>query len=146
MHGVLFMLMAAMRGLIVIQEGASQIGKLRAPKTAAEVVSFLGRNGRIYDENEVGLIGSDSLEAGYYTFKKIDVPSIPAAGTIYSLHLVNLQVGERVVGERVPDGFCALSAESGTPSVPKLLSCLKVMFESAFLSRSKKYFLVVNFI
>ncbi|KAG0612632.1 hypothetical protein M758_6G042800 [Ceratodon purpureus] len=71
--------MAATRGLIVIQEGASHIGKLRAPKTAAQVLSFIGRNGHIYDENEVGLIGSDSLEAGNYTFKQIDVPSIPSA-------------------------------------------------------------------
>ena len=33
--------------------------------------------------------------------------------------------------------MCVGEDINNTPSVPKLLSCLKVMFESAFLSRSK---------
>ena len=79
--------MAAMQSLIVIQDqdGTSLICKLRAPKTAAEVLNALQLNGHIFDRDGVQLVGSDSLEAGNYTFKQIDVPSTPAAGTIYSL-------------------------------------------------------------
>ena len=52
------------QGLIVIQDGASLIRKLCAPKTAAEVLNALQLNGHIFDGDGVQLVGSDSLEAG----------------------------------------------------------------------------------
>ena len=77
--------MATMQGLIVIQDGASLIRKLCALKTTAEVLNALQLNEHIFDGDGVQLVGSDSLEVGNYTFKQIDVPSTPAASTIYSL-------------------------------------------------------------
>ena len=64
-----------MRDLIFIQEGGSEIAKLRAPKTAAEVLNTLQCNGDLIDEDGVLLLGSNSLEAGYYAFKQVDAPS-----------------------------------------------------------------------
>ena len=77
--------MAAMQGLIIIQDGAFLIHKLCALKTAAEVLNALQLNKHIFDGDGVQLVGSNSLEVGNYTFKQIDVPSTPATGTIYSL-------------------------------------------------------------
>lgn len=58
-----------MIGIIVVWDGDHNvISKFRPPKTTFEVIGALAREGKLLDNDEIQLVGQDSLEAGDYTF------------------------------------------------------------------------------
>jgi len=58
-----------MAGIIVVWNGNHYvIFKFRPPKIAFEVIGALLREGKLLDNNEIQLVGQDSLDASDYTF------------------------------------------------------------------------------